>query len=106
MEEQAHGVHGGGLRSVDQPGAGTHEGEARECEDRRSEFQPRGLHVSPKGSSQAHRRDGYLYTRQLEANSACIASETFVPHAEETFGGIIFDIVSQPIRLDLYRNGE
>ena len=56
LEDQAHLVHGGHRRPLDQSGAGAHDGKARPCQDGRSEFQPCGLHVSSEGSSQAHRR--------------------------------------------------
>ena len=47
-------------RPVDQSGPGADDGEARQRQDGRSERQPCGLHVSPEGNSQAHRRGGYL----------------------------------------------
>ena len=46
---QAHLVHGGHRRPVDQSGPGTHDGEARQGQDGRSEGEPCGLHVSPEG---------------------------------------------------------
>ena len=51
------------------PGPGTHDGEARPCQDGRSDGQPCGLHVSSKGKSQAHRRGCHLRTRQTVANA-------------------------------------
>ena len=60
LEDQAHLVHGGHRRPVDQSGPGAHDGEARQGQDGRSECQPCGLHVSPEGSSQAHRRGCHL----------------------------------------------
>ena len=54
LEDQAHLVHGGHRRPVDQSGPGAHDGEARQCQDDRGECQPCGLHVSPEGNSQAH----------------------------------------------------
>ena len=56
LEDQAHLVHGGHRGPVDQSGPGAHDGEARQCQDGRSECQPCGLHVSSERSSQAHRR--------------------------------------------------
>ena len=67
LEEQADLLHGGRLRPVDQSDTGAHDGQARQCQDGRSEFQPCGLHVSPEGNSQAHRRGCHLRTRQLAA---------------------------------------
>ena len=49
LEAQAHGVHGGHREPVDQSGPGTHDGEARQCQDDRSQFQPCGLDVSSEG---------------------------------------------------------
>ena len=56
LEDQAHLVHGGHPRPIDQSGPRAHDGEAREGQDHRSEFQPCGLHVSSEGNSQADRR--------------------------------------------------
>ncbi len=67
-KNQADLLHGGQFRPVDQSDTGAHDGEARQCQDGRSECQPCGLHVSPEGSSQAHRRGCYLRTRQLGVN--------------------------------------
>ena len=67
LEDQAHLVHGGHRRPVDQSGPGAHDGEARQGQDGRSECQPCGLHVSPEGNSQAHRRGCHLCGRA----SAC-----------------------------------
>src|SRR5271168_1503578 len=61
-------VHGGRIRSVDQSDTGAHDGQARQGDNSRSELQPRGLHVSPEGSGQAHRRCCHTRTRQLAAN--------------------------------------
>ena len=69
LEDQAHLVHGGHRRPVDQSGPGAHDGEARQCQDGRSECQPCGLHVSPEGNSQAHRRGCHLRARQSIACS-------------------------------------
>ena len=41
-------------RPFNQSRPGAHDGETRECHNRRSECQSRGLHVSPERSSQAH----------------------------------------------------
>ena len=60
LEDQAHLVHGGHRRPVDQSGSGAHDGEARQGQDGRSECQPCGLHVAPEGNSQAHRRGCHL----------------------------------------------
>jgi len=78
LEEQADVVHGGQFRSVDQSDTGTHDGQARQRQDGRSECQPCCLHVSPKGSSQAHRRGGCLGTRQLIASKSLRLSERHV----------------------------
>jgi pimeloyl-ACP methyl ester carboxylesterase len=51
---QADLVHGGHRRPIDQSGPREDDGEARQRQDGRSEFQPCGLHVSSEGSSQAH----------------------------------------------------
>ena len=56
LEEQAHLVHGGHRRPIDQSGPGAHDGEARQGQDGRSEVEPCGLHVSSEGNSQADRR--------------------------------------------------
>ena len=64
LEAQAHLVHGGHRRPIDQSGPGAHDGEARQGQDGRSEVQPCGLHVSPEGSSQAHRRGCHLRVRR------------------------------------------
>ena len=64
VEAQAHLVHGGQRRPIDQSGAGAHDGEAREGRDGRGEVEPRGLHVSSEGSSQAHRSGCHLRTDQ------------------------------------------
>ncbi len=56
LENQAQLVHGGYRRPINQSGPGAHDGEARQSQDGRSERQPCGLHVSPEGNSQAHRR--------------------------------------------------
>ena len=78
LEEQAGVVHGGQLRSVDQSDTGAHDGQARQCQDCRSECQPCGLHVSPEGSSQAHRRCCCLGSRQLIASKSLPSSERHV----------------------------
>jgi dienelactone hydrolase len=65
LEAQAHLVHGGHRRPIDQSGAGAHDGEARQGQDGRSEGEPCGLHVSPEGNSQAHRRGCHLRTGQI-----------------------------------------
>jgi pimeloyl-ACP methyl ester carboxylesterase len=65
LEEQADMVHGGQFRPLDQSDTGTHDGQARQCQDGRSKCQPCGLHVSSEGSSQAHRRGCFLRARQL-----------------------------------------
>jgi pimeloyl-ACP methyl ester carboxylesterase len=64
LEDQAHVVHGGDRRPVDQSGPGAHDGEARQGQDGRSECKPCGLHVSSEGNSQAHRRGSFLHTGQ------------------------------------------
>jgi pimeloyl-ACP methyl ester carboxylesterase len=64
LEDEANLVHGGRRRQVDQSGPGAHDGEARQSEDGRSEFEPCGLHVSPEGNSQADRRGCHLRTSQ------------------------------------------
>ena len=64
VEAQAHLVHGGQRRPIDQSGPGAHDGEAREGRDGRGEVEPRGLHVSSEGSSQAHRSGCHLRTDQ------------------------------------------
>ena len=60
---QAHLVHGGHRRPIDQSGSGAHDGEARQGQDGRSEGEPCGLHVLPEGNSQAHRRGRHLRAR-------------------------------------------
>jgi pimeloyl-ACP methyl ester carboxylesterase len=75
LEDQAHLVHGGHRRPVDQSGPGADDGEARQCEDGRSECQPCGLHVSSEGNSQAHRRGCHLRTSQTLANRSLRSSE-------------------------------
>ena len=64
LEDQAHLVHGGHRRPIDQSGAGAHDGEARPCHDGRSEGQPCGLHVPSERSGQAHRRSRRLRVGQ------------------------------------------
>src|SRR3984957_18919379 len=56
MEEQTHLVHGRKRRPVNQSAAGAHDGKTRQCQDGRSERQPRGLYVSSERGCQAHRR--------------------------------------------------
>ena len=51
-------------RPIDQSGPGAHDGEARQGRDGRGEVEPRGLHVSSEGSSQAHRSGCHLRTDQ------------------------------------------
>ena len=70
LEDQAHLVHGGHRRPVDQSGPGADDGEARQCQDGRSECQPCGLHVSPEGNSQAHRRGCRLRVGQSVSDAA------------------------------------
>ena len=70
LEDQAHLVHGGHRRPINQSRPGTHDGEARSCEDGRSEGQPCGLHVSPEGDGQAHRGGCNLNSQSVEARSA------------------------------------
>jgi hypothetical protein len=70
LEDQAHLVHGGHRRPVDQSGPGAHDGEARQGQDGRSECQPCGLHVSPEGNGQAHRGGRHLRARQLAASKS------------------------------------
>ena len=73
---QAHLVHGGHRRPVDQSGPGAHDGEARQGQDGRSEFEPCGLHVSPEGNSQAHRRGCHLRTRHC-SSVKCVGDRSF-----------------------------
>ena len=79
LEDQAHLVHGGHRRPVDQSGAGAHDGEARPCHDGRSECQPCGLHVSSERNGQAHRgsrcpRVGQSVKRRCGARARPISS--------------------------------
>ena len=69
LEDQAHLVHGGHRRPVDQSGPRTDDGEARQGQDDRSECQPCGLHLSSEGNSQAHRRGCHL--RRFTSSSQC-----------------------------------
>jgi pimeloyl-ACP methyl ester carboxylesterase len=52
------------VASADRSPAGADDGETRQGQDGRSECQPCGLHVSPEGSCQAHRRGCYLSASQ------------------------------------------
>jgi pimeloyl-ACP methyl ester carboxylesterase len=107
LEDQAHLVHGGHRRPVDQSGPGAHDGEARQCQDGRSECQPCGLHVSPEGNSQAHRRGCHLRTRQPVVNRSLRSSEKHV--CAQVGGGLVrkaFDIENQTVRVDLNYKGE
>src|SRR4029077_11459133 len=58
--------------------SGADDGEARQCQDGRSECQPCGLYVSPEGNSQAHRRGCHLRTRQPVANRSLRSIEKHV----------------------------
>ena len=107
LEEQADMVHGGRLRSVDQSDTGAHDGQARQCHNGRSEFQPRGLHVLSEGVSQAHRRCCHTRTRQLAANRSLRCKCSLGPARQGAVCGR--DAVqhrTSTIRLDLYRKGE
>ena len=64
LEDQAHLVHGGHRRPVNQSGPGAHDGEARQGQDGRSECQPCGLHVSPKETAKLI-EEAAAYVNQL-----------------------------------------